>query len=261
MLRFVIKSSYGNDSVALIQWAHEQKLEGVTVLYNDTGWARRWWKTERVPELERWVRSLGFNTASTVSIGMEALVHQKKSWPMRLAQFCTLELKITPTLAWLAENDPDCRAIILTGIRREESENRKDAPHYRLCSANDGGRTVIAPLVEMKEADRDALLTRAGVAPLAHRSDECRCINSGKQDIRRWDEEDIREIERIESEMGYTSKNKPRVMFRPKKFMGATGIRQVVDWAHSARGAYQPPAPETEEESATGCDLGEWCGT
>lgn len=29
-IRFVIFASYGNDSVALIQWAHEWKLEGVT---------------------------------------------------------------------------------------------------------------------------------------------------------------------------------------------------------------------------------------
>ncbi len=39
MIRFVIFASYGNDSVALIQWAREWKLEDVAVVYSDTGWA------------------------------------------------------------------------------------------------------------------------------------------------------------------------------------------------------------------------------
>jgi hypothetical protein len=258
-IRFVLRSSYGNDSVALIQWAREQELEGVVVLYSDTGWARRWWQTERVPQMEAWVRSLGFRAERTSSIGMEALVKAHKGWPMRLSQFCTTELKINPSRAWLASNDPDRRAVILTGVRREESTHRATAPHFRVNSPNDDGRCMISPLVEMTEAERDALLTRAGVEPLAHRSEECKCINSGKRDIRRFDEADISEIERIEQEAGHTSKGKPRTMFRPNKFRGATGIRQIVDWANSAHGKYEPPPPD--EESVTGCNLGEWCGS
>lgn len=269
MIRFILRSSYGNDSIALIQWAHEQGLKDVTVLYSDTGWARKWWATERVPEMEAWARSLGFQTSRTASVGMEDLVLKKKGWPARLSQFCTLELKIKPSMAWLKEHDPEGRAIVLVGIRRAESENRKNAPHYRLCSANDGGRTVISPLVEMTDAERDELIARAGIAPLAHRSDECKCINAGKEDIRRWDEEDISQIESIEQRGGFTSKGKPRVMFRPNKHMGATGIRQISDWSQTARGEYRPPgataeavdeSPEIEDEASADCTSGEWCG-
>ena len=39
----VLFCSYGNDSIALIQWAHERGLKGVTCLYSDTGWSARWW--------------------------------------------------------------------------------------------------------------------------------------------------------------------------------------------------------------------------
>jgi 3'-phosphoadenosine 5'-phosphosulfate sulfotransferase (PAPS reductase)/FAD synthetase len=35
----VISSSYGNDSVALMQWAKERSLPDVTVAYCNTGWA------------------------------------------------------------------------------------------------------------------------------------------------------------------------------------------------------------------------------
>ena len=39
----LIFASYGNDSIALIQWAHERGLPGVHVAYGDTGWAADWW--------------------------------------------------------------------------------------------------------------------------------------------------------------------------------------------------------------------------
>ncbi len=104
-MRFVIRASYGNDSVALIQWARESGLSDVVVLYSDTGWARASWAA-RVEQMEAWVTSIGFTPARTASVGMEALVRSKKMWPQRLMQFCTKELKIIPTIAWLDENDP-----------------------------------------------------------------------------------------------------------------------------------------------------------
>lgn len=250
MIRFVLRASYGNDSVALIQWACENSLEDVTVLYSDTGWARDSWAA-RVEQMEAWARSLGFATARTVSVGMEALVRSKKMWPQRLMQFCTKELKIVPTIAWLKQNDPECRAIILTGVRREESSHRAKHPMFILNSANDGGRIVVSPIADFTEADRDALLRRAGFEPLPHRSEECKCINSGRADIRRWDDADIAEIGRIEKDLGFSSKGKPCTMFRPNKFMGATGINEIKRWADSAHGKYEPP-----EEGGEPCDTG-----
>ena len=42
-MEHLIFASYGNDSIALIQWAHERGLTGVHVAYGDTGWAAEWW--------------------------------------------------------------------------------------------------------------------------------------------------------------------------------------------------------------------------
>lgn len=252
MIRFVIRASYGNDSVALIQWARENSISDVVVLYSDTGWCRAGWE-QRVESMEEWVRSLGFTPTRTESVGMEALVRSKKMWPQRLMQFCTKELKILPTMKWLDVHDPDKRAIVLTGIRREESAHRAAAPMFLLNSANDGGRCVIQPLVTYTEVDRDALLRRAGFEPIPHRSDECLCINSGREDILRWDADDIAEIRGIEQSLGFSSKGKPRTMFRPNKFMGAVGIDEIVKWAHSPRGKYEMP-----EEAGDPCDSG-WC--
>ncbi len=130
---YIIKASYGNDSIALIQWAFEQKLKNVAVLYNDTGWASREWGA-RVSEMETWVQSLGFTTHRTASIGMEALVRHKKSWPRQGIQFCTQELKIAPSVAWFERADPQCASVLLIGIRREESANRSSFPEFSVAT-------------------------------------------------------------------------------------------------------------------------------
>jgi len=256
MTRHIIFASYGNDSCALIQWAHERGLEDVTVLYNDTGWASKDW-AERVSGKEEWVRWLGFTPARTSSKGLEALVKERKGWPRQGMQFCTLWLKIFPAAEWLDANDPDGEAVCMVGVRREESRNRANFPEYEKASENYGGRDVWAPLVDHKSTDVKALLDRAGIPHLPHRSMECfPCINSNRTDLRLLanDETRIAEIERIEREMGVTKNGKPRTMFRPYRHMGAVGIREVVKWAMSGRGKYDP-----DNEPESGCDSG-WCG-
>lgn len=247
-IRFVIFSSYGNDSCALIQWAHEWQLEGVAVVYSDTGWATQGW-AERVAEKEQWVRSLGFTPYRTSSIGFRQLARNKKGFPTQRYQWCSYALKIEPGMRWLAENDPNKSAICIVGARRAEAADpvstRAMFPEYLVRSENHGGRMMLAPMVDFDALARDALLIRAGVEPLPHRSGECKCINSNKADMRRFSEADIQEIADAEAEIG-------RPMYRPHRHMGATGIAEVIRWAHSARGKYEPE-PEAET-----CNSG-WC--
>lgn len=253
---YIIKASYGNDSVALIQWAHEQPLSRVAVLYNDTGWSRPDWN-HRVTILENWVVGLGFEAHRTESIGLEQLVRNKKGWPRQGIQFCTGHLKILPTMAWMDRVDPNKCSTIIIGVRREESENRAAFPEFQYAAPNDGGRDVWAPLVRHTESQRDALLARAGVKPLPHRSMECfPCINSNRADILLLTEERIAEIEALEADLGFTSKGKPRTMFRPYRYMGATGIREIVRWAKSERGKFENL---DDGGGSTGCEAG-WCG-
>lgn len=234
MIRFVVFASYGNDSCALIQWAHENSLEGVAVVYSDTGWSTVGWEA-RVAEKEAWVRSLGFAPYRTTSIGFRQLARDKKGFPTQRYQWCSYALKIEPGARWLEENDPNKVAICVVGARRAEAADpestRAKFPEYLVRSPNHGDRMMLAPFVDYDTAARDALLRRAGIEPLPHRSGECKCINSNKSDIRRFSEADIAEIEEAEAEIG-------RPMFRPHRHLGATGIREVVRWAHSARGAY-----------------------
>lgn len=253
----VIFASYGNDSVALIQWVHEHGLKNVYVLYSNTGWAAKWWP-QRVTKMEAWAASLGFHPVKTRSVGLENLVRSRKGWPRQGMQFCTIELKIVPALTWLNANDPLGMADCYVGVRREESQERATFPEYVERSANHGNRSCLAPMATFTETERDALLARAGVDPLPHRSKECYpCINSNRRDLRllAQDEGRIAKIEALEKDLGFTSKGKPRTMFRPYRHMGATGIRQVVKWALAERGEFN-----LDDGTGNTCESG-YCGT
>jgi 3'-phosphoadenosine 5'-phosphosulfate sulfotransferase (PAPS reductase)/FAD synthetase len=242
----------------LIQTAKDRELDNVDVLYSDTGWSAPWWQ-RRVEAAEAWAQSLGFRTSRTVSIGLEQLVRNKKGWPRQGIQFCTEQLKIAPALEWLDAFDPGKQAICLVGIRRAESANRKNFESFNPCSPGHGERMLWAPLVDCTDEQRDALIWRAGFIPLPHRSMECfPCINSNRNDLRVLgkDEARIAEIEAIENSLGDTAKGKPRTMFRPYRYMGATGIREIVRWAANDYGKFDP---DDGTGGGAGCDSG-YCG-
>jgi len=119
-------------------------------------------------------------------------------------------------------------------------------------------------MVAFTEAHRDQLIRRAGWEPLPHRSMECfPCINSNRRDLRELalDAARIEHIAGIEQDMGINSKGNPRTMFRPYRYMGATGIKDIVRWAIAEPGKFDPSQPELEldDGGGAGCEAG-WCG-
>jgi 3'-phosphoadenosine 5'-phosphosulfate sulfotransferase (PAPS reductase)/FAD synthetase len=252
----VIGCSWGNDTVATVQFVREAGFENVTCLYNDTGWAQEGW-AERVDRMEAWARAIGYRPARTVSEGMEALVRRKKGWPRQGMQFCTEALKIGPTIAWLAENDPERLVTGVNGKRAAESTVRTQTVEWINPALSWGGRRLWQPLHAHLVPARDALIERAGHAVLPHKSKECFCVNTGREGLRLVSERTIARTERLEREMG-----ERKTMFRPARKMGATGIREVVAWAKAARGRYDPRQPDLLDDgtgpsaTATGCDEG-----
>ncbi len=242
---WVIFTSGGNDSIALVQHTFEKGLKNVAVAYSNTGWAASWWPL-RIAKFKAWVEALGFQFYEIESEGMEFLVHRKQAFPANGMQFCTTELKLIPAQKWLDSIDPEKNAVCMVGIRREESEKRRNWPVLTIASENHGGRDLLAPLADVRAYERDYLLKRAGWEPLPHRSKECSpCVNLNKADGRNLEEPEIERVERIEGDTGLT-------MFRVKKHMGASGIREIVKWANSPKGRYNP-------NQISGCDSG-MCG-
>jgi len=247
----VISASYGNDSIAMIQWAYENLLFDVTVVYCDTGWAHPGWD-KRVAEGEALARNYGFKTARIESMGMAELVRMKKGWPGNGQQFCTIFLKGLPFLEWIDDVDQKGDAFVLVGKRREESLDRADTPGYIDDSEYHGGRTLWHPLFMHTEKQRNALIHRAGFEVLPHRSRECEpCVNANRADFMLMGPAQIERVNDLEVEIG-----KP--MFRPKRF-GAIGIFGVMTWARF--GPQTKRMKEAEPDLfSTGCDGAYGCG-
>lgn len=238
---FVISSSYGNDSVAMIQWAHEAGLENVSVVYCDTGWASPTWAA-RIVKGEELAKKYGFKPVTVTSIGMAELVRMKSGWPGNGQQFCTAHLKGLPFLQWIDEDDPEMKATVMVGKRRAESPARKDTPEYIEGSEYHGGRRLWHPLYLHTDEQRNELLARAGFDVLPHRSLECNpCVNANRQDFLRLSPGEIERVNDLEVEIG-----KP--MFRPKRF-GAIGIHGVIVWAKDGR---ERQSIEDEEWACSG---------
>lgn len=253
---YFLCASFGNDSLALIQWAHERGLRNVVVLYNNTGWAHPAW-AGRVKRCRAWAESLGFETHETESMGMPALVKWKRGWPRQGIQFCTEHLKIIPSIAFMAERDPLAQAICLVGKRRAESRERSNAPEWMWPVSANGNRAVWQPLVEHSTEARDALLDRAGFKPLPHRSRECNpCVNSSRADIVLFakTKSEVAKVRNTEADAGLNKKGGARTMFRPKSKGGALGIDEVIDWAKSGRGRYVAGQMVFDLDDDTGSD-------
>jgi hypothetical protein len=246
----VISASYGNDSKAMIQWAFENDIENVTVTYIDTGWAGEGWQ-ELVSAGECWVRSLGFEPVTiTPAVQFAELIKHKSGFPNQRYQWCSGLLKGVPFLNWLDEKDPGGEAAVFVGKRREESRERAATPCVT-WSEYHGGRMLVHPLYAHTEADRDALLRRAGFEPLPHRSRECDpCVNANRADFRRLSDVDIAKTAALEAEIGKT-------MFRPARHGGATGIAQVMDWARCSHGKYKQ---DQDDPFSEGCGSSFGCG-
>lgn len=224
---YILRSNYGNNSMALIQWAREHRLEEVTVVYVDTGWAGAGW-LDHVARCEERARGLGFAVVRIDAIaGFDEVMEMKGGFPSRQHQWCALHLKGIPFLKWIEEVDPASSATVLLP-KTEVDTDFEDIPEFIESCEYHGERRVWQPLFAHDRTQRDALLSRAGLAPLPYPSQECTpCINSSAAVLRRLAEADIEKTAELEEEL-------QTALFPAADCDGASGIRAVVDWAVAA---------------------------
>lgn len=126
----------------------------------------------------------------TDQLTFDLLASLKQCWPSGTQQFCTTHLKLEPQRRWIRENIPDVEIIRYSGVRRDESERRKNTPERAWDAYFDC--ELICPLVtwtkdecfdfaKQRGENINPLylmgFTRVGCAP---------CVNSNKADIREW---------------------------------------------------------------------------
>lgn len=247
----VISASYGNDSIAMIQWAREADLDDVVVAYIDTGWAAGQ-RAQRVADGEALAKRCGFDAVTIKpAVQFADLIRSKKGFPNQRFQWCSGLLKGLPFLTWLDDLDPQCEAAVFVGKRRGESRARAETPAIVWSSDYHGGRMLVHPLYLHSIDERDALIERAGLKVLPHRSLECDpCVNANRGDLRRLDDADVAKVAALEAEIGKT-------MFRPKPHGGAVGIKAIVEWAKYSPGQYMP---DQQDLFSAGCGSPFGCG-
>lgn len=199
----VIRTNYGDDSIALVQWAYEALLQAVTVVYIDTGFAASHWET-RIHEGEAHVRNCGYHPLILKApISFEAAVIGRNAFPSPKFQWCTGLLKGLPFLDWLESIDLANEMIVLLAKRRAAANAHALLPEWIEQCEFHNDRTVWHPMISVSDIDRDALLARAGFSPLGHRSLECHpCVNSTEKEFSAFSKSDLDKVKVIEKTVG-----------------------------------------------------------
>lgn len=269
---FHVGISGGKDSVGLLLWAiHESgiPISQLRVTSSDTG---------NEDELTyAHLRYLHEHVIGPAGIpgGLEilfperdffALAFHEKRFPSRVAQFCTIELKIKPMKEWLkarwAEGYEVC---VLNGKRVSESHQRKKtmANQPERGFSDYWGTEEWMPLRNWTLSDVFAIHERHGVPlnPLyalgAKRVGCFPCVNCGKGEIRmvaKHRPEKVAKIaaaeKRFETELGRVStffhSRTATAPFRTKEYTDSDGkkfatspIEEIIKWSHTERGGKQ----------------------
>lgn len=226
---YVVIANFSDDSVALIQWAYEQKLEPLHILYVDTGFASFCWN-KRLDQITNWLNTykLSFHILKP-NANFNTLITERHEFPSIRFQWCPGLLKGIPILNWLETYDKKEEAMILLPHRQSMSKAQADLEEYIEESEYYDDRTIWHPLYQHSEQERNTLLERSTIRPLHHRSLECEpCIFSTKADLARLNIKDIEKVRQLEKII-----NKP--MFNPNDYQGTQGIDGVVEIAKNIK--------------------------
>ncbi len=202
----IILGNYGNHTIALIQWAHENGLENVVVVNINTGWSAENWP-KRVVAGQALSTSYYFQTKELQApADFAELAIDRGRLPTAKFQWCTTFLKAVPLLSWLDEVDPNGEAIIYLGSRRADSRARYDLPAQITSSDHYNGRQVNHPLYQHNDTAFKTLIARSCLTFLAHQSQECApCIHSSATDLNNLSDQDKKRWQNLLAKVDSTS--------------------------------------------------------
>jgi 3'-phosphoadenosine 5'-phosphosulfate sulfotransferase (PAPS reductase)/FAD synthetase len=224
-------------TVEHVRWYSENvhPVVVVTPLYRDM------WETADMAE------SKGLD--GNAELTFEGLIKHKGRAPSAMAQFCTENLKLRPQRRWLRENMGEQDYEMYSGVRRDESEGRKDAKFrewgdffdtYLNNPIADWTKKMCFEYVTLHGEQFNPLyklgFKRVGCAP---------CIHSKKDDLLLWSQrfpESIDKVRGIEQRTGVT-------FFAPTvPGMAINWVDDMVAWAHTSRGGRQFDAIKLHQE-------------
>lgn len=259
-MKHVVGFSGGIDSQACARWVlNRYPVADVILLNSDAGGNEHPITTAFIAEYSAKVHPVIQTNATVADMGgrspgkiaelglkptdpltFDLLGKLKQRFPSRRAQFCTEHLKTAPQRRWMTANLPDGDYVRYTGVRRDESTNRRSTPPTDWDDYFDSNR--VNPLCDWtKQMCFDYVkahgepinplyslgFTRVGCAP---------CINSGKDDILRWSQRFPEMIDKIRA----WEKDVGKTFFAPMvPGMYLNFVDDVVKWAGTTFGGKQ----------------------
>lgn len=245
--RFVVGFSGGKDSLAAALLCRD--LGTTTLLHADTGWEH--------PGHHDYVRSAAARLGLELVVvrskhgGMADVVRHKRMFPTRLRRFCTVELKIKPIAAYLAEQTDEVVSVI--GVRREESAARAKLEEW--SHFDEGDCWTWRPLLDWPLEQVLGRLRSAGAELHPHYHEGASrvgcypCIYARKAEIAALPDSRVQEIAELEREIEAGAKDGgTRAFFQCKDPINTSGtafvkIERVVEWARTSRGGREMLLP------------------
>jgi 3'-phosphoadenosine 5'-phosphosulfate sulfotransferase (PAPS reductase)/FAD synthetase len=200
---YILVGNYGNETIALLQWAIEQKLRPCYIVSVDTLWGADNWQA-RVARAQQYASEHGVQAQRlSAKQGFAQWVTHKREFPTKKFQWCAGLLKGLPLTVWLDEIDPACEATVVIGKSRASARAHRHLPSMIEESEHFGDRRVWLPLLDVSLAERDALIERTGIPILPHRSLECDpCIHATARDLASLTPADVEKTEILEATIG-----------------------------------------------------------
>ena len=217
---YIIVTNFGDDSVALIEWAHNKKLDDVVILSVETGWEDKNWNN-RIVKAKKWINDLNFhhNHLHPKAMFNDNIIARKK-FPSKKFHWCPSFVKGIVLLDWLDENDPNGSSTIMLPHRNSMTKSQiieeyiEEHEHY-------DDRRVWFPLFNISEEKRNQLLSNTPFPPLNHRSLECQpCIYSSHDDLKNMSYDDALKAKKLEDKIKSS-------MFNPHDYEGANNVLEI----------------------------------
>ena len=303
----IVKLSFGKDSLATLLAMLDAGIHVVKAIECDTGWealehyeyvakmrplisekygvdiitlrADVNLQPERIHMAEDVERIMGIYEYGVPFSPFVRRTLYKGMFSSRMRKWCTHDLKIKPSLIWLANflEASDDNMYVVTGIRADESLARANMPPFETWD-NELGLSEWRPLLHWSVQDVVAQLTRHGIPthPMyqkgATRVGCWPCIQCGKADFRILGS-DERRVAAITALEGYTQICSPAIKRGGKGPLGMffdsspddsgtfnlVPITTKIAWAQTSRGVSTAQQRMFEIAPPSACTRWGWC--
>jgi hypothetical protein len=248
----ILITNFGDDSIALIHWAYQNRLTDLHILSIATGWEDKSWGL-RIKQAQEWINNLNIPYEHLIPKTLFSdNVIARKRFPSKKFHWCPSFLKGMALLDWLDENDPECSSTILLAHRSSMSKNQVVGEYIEEHEHYDD-RKVWFPLHQASNEDRNKILLETPFPPLNHRSLECQpCIYNSYSDFKRMSHDDAQKASALENKV-------QSAMFNPIDYNGAKSVLEIKEKITTKE--ILPKSTKTYyDDFATSCSWSYGCG-